>query len=76
MDSSGQGFYTYEGAGWLTYGQANVVAVFEQFASDWNVMHPNNPIGVGDLSQFGGAANFVRHPAQGILEALLSICDP
>jgi hypothetical protein len=65
MDSSGQGFYTYEGAGWLKYGQANVVGVFEQFASDWNLTHLDNPIGVGDLSQFGGAANFSRHPGAG-----------
>lgn len=57
MDTSGQGFYTYENAGWLKYGQAKVVAVFEQFASDWNITHPNNPIGVGDLSQYGGAVN-------------------
>ena len=65
MDTSGQGFYTYENAGWLKYGQAGVVATFEQFASDWNQRHPNNPIGVGDLSQYGGAANFARHPGAG-----------
>jgi murein endopeptidase len=65
MDSSGDGYYTYEDSGWLKYGQPSVVAVFQQFASDWNITHPNNSIGVGDLSQFGGAGNFARHPAGG-----------
>lgn len=50
-------------------GQAGVVATFEQFASDWNQRHPNNPIGVGDLSLYGGAAT-----SRGIRVALLSTC--
>jgi YD repeat-containing protein len=29
MDSSGDGYYTYEDPQWLKYGQANVVAVFQ-----------------------------------------------
>jgi hypothetical protein len=65
MDSSGDGFYTYEDSAWLKYGRAHVVAQVEQFASDWNLTHPNSPIGIGDLSRFGGAGDFNRHPAGG-----------
>jgi hypothetical protein len=41
-----------------------VVAALTNLGSDWNLLHPDNPIGIGDLSLFGGARS-PRHPAQG-----------
>jgi len=64
FDDSGQGFYTY-GPQNQRYGQPGMVAALENFASGWNQNHPDNPIGVGDLSQFGGAPNWARHPGGG-----------
>jgi hypothetical protein len=64
FDASGQGYYTY-GPQSQRYGQPGMVAALQNFASDWNQNHPNNPIGVGDLSQFGGAPNWSRHPGGG-----------
>ena len=64
FDQSGQGYYTY-GPQNQRYGQPGMVAALQNFASGWNQAHPNNPIGVGDLSQFGGAPNWARHPGGG-----------
>lgn len=68
MGESGQGWYRYpslaQDPGRLNYGQGGVVAALSNLGSDWNQSHPNNPIGIGDLSQFGGAPSR-RHPQQG-----------
>jgi YD repeat-containing protein len=64
FDDSGQGYYTY-GPQNQRYGQPGMVAALQNFASGWNQDHPDNPIGVGDLSQFGGAPNWARHPGGG-----------
>lgn len=41
-----------------------MVAAMTNLASDWNQKHPNDPIGIGDLSQFGGGFNKM-HPGEG-----------
>jgi len=50
--ASGQGYYTYDNAN-QRYGQGEVVSSLVNFASNWNQNHPNNPIGVGDISLRG-----------------------
>ncbi len=59
MGEGGQGWYRYPNKGpkRIDYGQPGVVATMTNLASDWNVKHPNHPLGIGDLSQFGGAFN-------------------
>lgn len=76
MDSSGQGFYTYENSGWLKYAQGHVISAFENFASGWNQNHPDNPIGVGDLGAWDGVGNFRRHPSSGHAGGLLMDLRP
>ena len=53
LDASGQGYYTY-GPQNQRYGQPGMVAALQNFASDWNVNHPGNPIGIGDLANSRG----------------------
>jgi len=68
MGESGQGWYRYpsmtQDPGRLNYGQGGVVAALTNLGADWEQRHPGNPIGIGDLSQFGGARS-PRHPQQG-----------
>lgn len=50
---SGQGYYAY-GAANERYGRGEVISTLVNFASGWNQEHPDNPIGVGDISLRGG----------------------
>ena len=62
----GQGWYRYPNRGKkrIDYGQPGVVAALTNLASAWNLKHPNHPLGIGDLSQFGGGFNKM-HPSEG-----------
>ena len=66
MGEGGQGWYRYpqKGSQRLDYGQPGVVAAVTNLASNWNQKNPYNPIGIGDLSQFGGGFNNM-HPVGG-----------
>ena len=64
--ASGQGYYTYGRAN-ERYGVAEVVSNLVNFASNWNQLHPNNPIGVGDISLlFGGNIHGHREHERGL----------
>lgn len=67
LPDSGPGFYTYVGRDGrrLEYGQPGVVSNLTRLAAEWNVDHPNSPIGVGDVGERGGAGNFRKHPDSG-----------
>jgi RHS repeat-associated protein len=47
---SGQGYYAYDSANGR-YGQPGVISTLVNFASNWNLDHPDNPIGIGDISR-------------------------
>ena len=66
MGEGGQGWYRYpaKGPSRIDYGQPGVVAAMTNLASDWNLKHPSHPIGIGDLSQFGGGFSKM-HPKGG-----------
>ena len=60
--ASGQGYYTYGRAN-ERFGRGEVVSSLVNFASAWNQNHPDNPIGIGDISLMNGGniAGHVEH---------------